>query len=426
MALPYVYLLGKEISNRRVALIAFTFAGFAYWTNVVARAGMRLPFYMFFSAALIYHLLRGLHRGDRNHFIMAGIFLGLSFYGYSADRVLPLLVIVAIGLFIVHRQSRGFRKQTAWQTIVLALFAFIVFLPLFHYILYDPTGFSQRMMSRMSGTEQPLPGPAFLIFLDNLWQALRMFSWSGGVVWGVSIPNNPILGTVTGGIFYLGVALVLLRYLRNQNWMDIFLILAIPVLMLPSIMALAFPSENPSLYRTGGAMVPVFLLIGIALDSIMTTFEHSLRRPWGRALAWGTLAVLTLLAARQDYQWVFDKYYQQYRQSAWNYSEMGDVIQSFSRTIGSPDTAWVMGYPHWADTRLVAIEAGYPQRDYAMFVDGLENTITDRRPKLFLLNPQDQEAKEALPRFYPDGWFRTYESSVDYKDFVLFFAPPSE
>jgi hypothetical protein len=265
-----------------------------------------------------------------------------------------------------------------------------------------------------------------VIFLDNLWRALRMFSWTAGVVWGVSIPDYPALGVVAGGLFYLGVALALLRYLREQHWLDLFLLLAIPLLMLPSILSLAFPAENPNLYRTGGAMVPVFLLVGLALDSLMNSLEARLRHPWGARLAWGLLALLLAWSALQDYELVFHTYEQQYRQSAWNYSEMGTVIHSFSETIGSPDTAWVMGYPHWADTRLVAIEAGYPQRDYAMFVDGLENTLADPRPKLFLVNLQDQDARQALPQFYPEGWFQTYESSVESKDFLLFFAPPSD
>jgi hypothetical protein len=61
-----------------------------------------------------------------------------------------------------------------------------------------------------------------------------------------------------------------------------------------------------------------------------------------------------------------------------------------------------------------------------MFVDGLENTLADPRPKLFLVNLQDQDARQALPQFYPEGWFQTYESSVESKDFLLFFAPPSD
>lgn len=426
LSLPFVYLLGKEMGNRRVGLLAFTFAGIAYWTNVVSRAGMRLPFYFLFTAATLYFLIRGMRTSNRNDFILAGLSLGLGFYGYSADRVLPLVVILAIGLYFIHRQSIGQRQQVLGWTLVLVLISFVVFLPLLRYITQDPTGFGYRMFSRMGTMEQPLPGPAIEIFLDNLWRALIMFSWSGGVVWGVSIPDYPVLGVVSGALFYLGAVLVFLCYLRRRYWLDLFLLVSIPVLMLPSIMALAFPSENPNLYRTGGAMVPVFLMVGIALDGLMNSLQSRLGFAWGPKAAWGLAILLLAWAAQQDYDLVFRKYYQQYANSAQNTSEMGRVIRDFSNTIGSPDSVWVMGYPHWADTRLVAINAGNPQRDYAMFVEILVSTLSDPEAKLFLIHPQDQPAIDALSRLYPQGWLREHHAKIENRDFLVYFVPPRE
>jgi hypothetical protein len=83
-----------------------------------------------------------------------------------------------------------------------------------------------------------------------------------------------------------------------------------------------------------------------------------------------------------------------------------------------------MGAPHWADTRLVAITAGYPQREYAMFVDQLESTTQNPGPKLFLVKPDDGEAIDALSKTYPSGWFQVYTSEVESKDFLMFFVPP--
>jgi len=424
LALPFVYLAGKEIANRRVGLIALTFSGIAYWTNVVSRAGMRLPFYFLFTAATLYYLFRGIRTGSRNSFIVSGLFLGLSAYGYSADRILPIVVVAAVGLYLLHRQSKGVRKQTIWQTLLLALMAVVVFLPLLRYWIFDPNGFSGRMLSRMGGAEQPIPGSAIATFFNNLWRALAMFSGSNGVVWGVSIPDYPALNIVAGGLFYLGVFLIFIRYIHKRHWLDLFLLLSIPLLMLPSILSLAFPVENPNLYRTGGAVVPVFILIGIALDSLMTSLETRLERSWGRGLAWTLLLLLLAWSAIQDYDLVFDKFYRQYRLSAWNYTEMGNAIRTFSETSGSPETAWLMGYPHWADARLVAINAGNPEREYAMFVDQLESTKEYPQAKLFILHVNDSQALEALPQHYPEGWFQIYKSSVESKDFVMFFVPP--
>jgi hypothetical protein len=110
--------------------------------------------------------------------------------------------------------------------------------------------------------------------------------------------------------------------------------------------------------------------------------------------------------------------------ASWNSSEIGAIAKEFAETIGSPDTVWVMGYPHWVDTRLVALNAGFPGRDYELFVDELETTLPDTRAKLFILNKDDQAAAEALRQMYPQGWLSFYPSKTPTKEFRLFFVPP--
>lgn len=420
LALPFLYLIGKEVGNPRIGFLAFLLAGVAYWPNVVSRAAMRLPFYMLFTAALLYFLLRGIRTSQRRDFIWAGITLGLSFYGYSADRILPIVVLLALGLYLLHRQSTGKRQFVIIALLALILISLVLFLPLLRYIVANPDAFLYRTLTRMGDLERPLEQPAGIIFLSNLRRALAMFSWDDGEVWVVSIPGHPALGYISGGLFYLGAGLLLLRYLRHRHWLDLFLLLSIPALMLPSIMSLAFPNENPNLYRTGGAFVPVFLMAAIALDSLMT----SLTQRVNARFAWSLALVLLGLASIQDYDLVFNRYHEQYLRSAWNTSEMGQVSKDFIASVGSPDSVWVVGYAHWVDTRLVALQAGYPGRDFQIFVDQLPGTLTNPNAKLFILNKQDSAAIEALTNLYPQGWFKQYPAKLPEKEFLLFVAPP--
>jgi hypothetical protein len=426
LTLVFVYLLGVEIANRRVGFLAFLLAGIAYWPNVVARFGLRLPFYMLFTASTLYFLLRGIRSGQRNMFIYAGISLGLGIYGYTPDRLLPLLVLSAVGLYLIHRQSKGRRTFMLVSTLVVAVISFIIFLPLMRYIVAEPESFMFRTLTRMGSLERTLEAPAGLIFARNVGRALAMFSWDDGEIWPISIPHYPALSIVSGALFYMGAGLLLLRYLRKRHWLDLFLLLSIPLLQLPSTLALAFPAENPNLYRTGGAMVPVFLMAGLALDGLMTGLASRLAPRPGRTLAWGVALLLLFTNAGQDYNLVFGQFYEQYLQSSWNTSEMGAVARTFAETIGSPDTIWVMGFPYWVDTRLVAINAGYPGRNYELFVDKLPSTQADGRPKMFIINPQDQVAIIALKQLYPQGWLEAYTSKVPTKDFLIFFVPPAQ
>ncbi|MDI6694597.1 MAG: glycosyltransferase family 39 protein [Anaerolineales bacterium] len=423
-ALPFLFGLGIELGGRRVAWLATLLAGVAYWPNVVSRFGLRLPFYFLFTAATLYYLARGLRTGKRNDFILAGAALGIGLYGYTPDRILPLVTVIAFGLYLLHHRSTTRLRFVVVSLLAVVAVSLALFLPMLRYGMAQPDAFLFRTLSRIGDVERPLEAPAAWIFLKNTWRALGMFSVDNGEIWPISIPHRPALGVIAGGLFYLGAAALLIRYIKRRNWLDLFLLISIPLLQIPSTLALAFPAENPNLYRAGGAMIPVFLMAGFALDGLINSIQAGTKTPEGARLAWALAVLLLGLAAVQDYQLVFDDYYQQYRMASWNSSEIGAIAKEFAETIGSPDTVWVMGYPHWVDTRLVALNAGFPGRDYELFVQELETTLPDTRAKLFILNKDDQAAADALRQMYPQGWLSFYPSKTPTKDFRLFFVPP--
>ena len=424
LALPFLYLLGKELGNRRVGLFAMLFAGIAYWPNVISRVGLRFPLYPLFVAPTLYYLIRGLRTSNRNDFILAGLALGIGLHGYTPIRILPLVVLVAVGLYLLHPQARGKRLQTISGLLVLVLVALILFLPLLRFALEYPTLFDLRAFSRLGTTERPLPGSAFLIFLKNLWNASTMYFWSDGQIWVHSVTNSPALDIISAALYYIGVVLLLVRYIRRRTWQDLFLLLSIPLLMLPSILSLAFPDENPALNRAAGAIIPVFLIIAIALDGLMSAMEKRVPSRAGSTLAWGMAVILIFFAALGNYDLVFVQYQRAYELSSWNTSEMGKIVHDFGGVYGSTDTAYVVPYPYWVDTRLVGMNAGDPTRDYAIPPDQIAITLNDPRPKMFLVNPEDQTNLDLLRQLFPQGNVSTYASKVE-KNFYIYMVPPA-
>jgi hypothetical protein len=423
LTLVYTYLLGKEIGGKRVAFFALLFAGIAYWPNLISRVGLRFPLYPLFVAPVLYYLLRGLRERNRNDFILSGIFLGLGLHGYTTIRILPLVILVGIGLFLIHRQSKGARKDALIWLAVLALVALFIFLPLLRFAIENPEMFTFRSFSRLGTVERELPGPAAQVFLSNLWRAVTMFVWDDGQIWVTSVTNRPALDVVSGALFIIGVLLVLLRYIKKRNWVDLFLLLSIPLLLLPSVLSLAFPAENPSLNRMAGAAVPVFLIVALSLDALLGAVERGLGRPAGKRSAYGLALILLLISSAQNYDLVFNQYQSAYAASAWNTSEMGEVIREFSTSTGTPDTAWVVAFPHWVDTRLVGINAGYPIKDYAIWIDRIGETVSDPRAKLYLVKPDDEEAIQSLMAIYPLGSLQLYSSQTANHDFYMFLVP---
>lgn len=442
LTLPYIYLLGKEVGGPRVGLLALVLTGIGYWPNVISRVGLRFPLYPMFVAPTLYYLIRGLRTRERNDFILAGLFLGVGLHGYSPIRILPLVVMIAIGLYLLHPQSRGARKDALLWLMLLGLTALMVFLPLLRYSLDNPQPFAYRAFSRLGSIEQPLPGPASQLFFSNLGNAMRMFNDDNGEIWVHSVTHRPALDVVSAALFLMGILLTLVRYLRSRFWLDLFLLLSILLLALPSILSLAFPGENPALNRAGAAYIPAFLLAAMALDGLLTAVgrgvaiglgngEQDTRSGKMRAVsAWGLGLLLLSLSAFQNYDLVFRQYAQQFDAQSWNSSEMGAVIKQFGATYGSTDTSWIVPFPHWVDTRLPGVWAGIPNRDFAMWRENLPNTVELSGPKLFLVKANlerpednDQATLDALKALYPQGRLELHPSRVAGHEFWVYFVP---
>jgi hypothetical protein len=426
LTLFFIYLTGKEFGNRWVGLGAALFAGIAYWPLLFTRLALRIPYYPLFVGPVLYFMLRGLRRKRINDILWAGLSLGLGLHGYTPYRIVPILVVIGMLIYTLHQSEKKRWLESLFVLSLIAFISLVVFIPLLRYWLTNPEMFGYRAFSRLTGMEVGFQQHPLLIFLENFWKASLMFFWDNGVIWAHSIPGRPALEVVSGALYFLGILGLLIRYFRQRSWMDLFLLVSIPMLLMPSILSLAYPGENPSLNRTAGAVVPVFVVIGLGLEATLRTLKEGLGGKIGQVVMVGILAVLLIWSANNNFNLVFDQYYRIYRASSWNTSEIGRIAKFFIQSLGSPDSTYVVGYPHWIDSRLVAINAGYPGRDFAIFPEQIPETASDPDPKLFFLNVNDRANMQLLLETFENGIFSQHESEVENKDFVIFFVPPAQ
>jgi len=73
LTLPFIYLIGKDQSNKWGGLVAFLLAGIGYWPNVISRVGLRYSLYPLFTAPVLYFLIRGLRTRDSNFLLISGL-----------------------------------------------------------------------------------------------------------------------------------------------------------------------------------------------------------------------------------------------------------------------------------------------------------------------------------------------------------------
>ena len=177
----------------------------------------------------------------------------------------------------------------------------------------------------------------------------------------------------------------------------------------------------------GGAYVPVFILVAIAVESFIAAIGRGHVRV---GIAAGLAVMLVVLSGLQNYDLVFRQYYQSFRFQAWNTTDMGVVIKQFEEKYGNTDTVWIVPYPHWVDTRLPGMWAGIPNRDFAMWRDKLSGTVQFPGPKLFMVkanlessDSNDQETLDVLRELYPQGSLELHDSDLPGRDFWIFSVP---
>jgi 4-amino-4-deoxy-L-arabinose transferase-like glycosyltransferase len=416
VTLPLVFALGREVGGRATGLAGMALAAVGHWPDLVSRTGFSDGWYPPFAAAALLLLVRGIRRTSRADFVGAGIVTGLAIQTTSMARSLVVLAVVLVAAVWIPATPEQRRRLAAGLALALVMTA-VTGLPT---LIADrsPPGDAGALWwlgaARGSIDHGVAPGLA-----ARVGRTLVMPLWSDGPLWIHGGGQRPALDRAAAACFVLGIALtaVVAVHRRRANT-AILLVLAMPLLMLPAILAPLDPELAPSPVRGCGALPAVFVLAGLGLATVAGAVRRSLAAPVGRRLGAATAIALLAASALAGRTVVHGSFAVSWDRSAWNASEMGSVVRA-AITLGVPeDRAWVVPYPHWVDTRLVGAEAGLPGVDLAH--DPMTVATTAGRPgaKLFLVHPDDHRTVRALRRRLPAAAVARQPSRVDGKEYL--------
>jgi hypothetical protein len=427
LALPGVYLLGRELFGRWVGLWATLFTAVATWPVILSRIGLRFPFAPAATAWSLLYLLRGRRDGRRNDFLLLGLWLGIGLHGYTAFRAMPLAVLACWSVYLLRPSSpkAALRPSSFVRNALLTvLIALVVFIPLGRFALEHPDDFWRRSVSRMADPNQPTPDGVPLTFLKNLWNLALMFHWKGDDVWVNTLADAPVLDPLLGGLLVLGLVIALWRGLRLRDPIAPLLLVAGAILLLPSALSLAYPIENPSVVRSAGAIPAVMVIAALPIGLGLERGSMTLRGWRRRLLILGGL-VLAIAVIAINYQRYFGDYWQQYQRRALNTTEVAAAIHGFGDSGGDLANAWIVAWPYWLDTRGAGIELGDPTwNNVILNVAELDTHVAGPRPRYYVLHPADAQALARLQELFPLGWSSLYISERPSGNFVRFYVPP--
>ena len=420
-----VYLLGRELAGEDVALLAAFFASVMQWVESITRIALRFPYVTIATAFALWAIIRALRTGRRADYLFAGLIFGAGFYGYTAYRVMPLVVVVAAAFKFLFERPRSWRAWRQWifNLMVFAWLAAIVFVPLARYWHDRPQMFWYRSATRIEGDYGVTPHDVGITLVNNTLRALGMFNVVGDEVWTNTLPNKPTLDQVGGAFLLLGVMAALYRLFKRRDWPLLMAILCGVVLLAPSILSVAFPKENPSVVRTAGAIPVVAVIVGLGFNVV----TQSAKRVGGRWLAAPLLAALLTTTTVINYQRYFRDYDRSYQLSSQNSSEMAEAMRGFIVTGGDLKHIVIRAWPYWVDTRALALLMGdISWQDTNVVIDKVNDLARlrdDPAPQMYLLHPDDQQGLGVLKATFPQGYLTRYRSRIPGHDFVLFHVP---
>jgi alpha-D-ribose 1-methylphosphonate 5-triphosphate synthase subunit PhnG len=405
LTVPVVYAWGKELCDREVGLVAAIMLAVSHWHVTLTRVGYRAAVLPPVLALMWLFFSRALRTGSRVAYALAGLFLGLVFYTYNAAMVVPLLVV----LLLVSEALAGGGRRLAAQGPGLALLAMTaawVLIPLARYVADDPYQYTYRVATRLTDLEQPLPADLVGTLWRNACRALAMFTYEGDAVFVTNVAFLRQLGYVPAVGFALGIGCCLWRWRDGGGA----LLGGLGVMLLPSMLALAFPQEVPSAVRAIGALPVAMLLAAVGLVQVRRTVagaglssfipSAAMHRLGKAALAIGAAAVVgaearaTGVAYFRDYVW---------QQPDHNYSislEMARTIAAF----GDAGRAYILTAPYWYDGNAVRAQLGrapaHWDLELAELVPGQPPLDGQPGQTLVIVHPRDAAALEALRAAY--------------------------
>ena len=434
LMLPAIFLLAREVFDTRTALTATLFAAVASWGVITARYGLRYPLAPCAVAWTMYFLVRGLRRNERNSMLAAGVWVGIGLQGYTAYRfmivVAPLIVLTWVGWTWLRKRPAHSRASIANGLLALVM-AILVLMPLLRYGVEHPGELFYRTATRLSSEEQPIPGNPITIFVDNVKNVLLMFNVTRDNVWVADLPDRPAMDDVMGGLLVIGVAGALAASIKQRSIWPVLILGSGVLMLLPSALSIAFPDENPSVVRTGGALPMLMIVCAVVPGNLLFSQRFARASFFRPIMTWAIELVICGAVIVVNFQRVFVDYPAQYCPQAQNASDIAHEMDAWvaegpERPGGhSRSNAWIIGYPYWVDSRAVGVWIGdinFPNTAGAAV--GLQDAASvdlHGQPGWFVLNEQDTETLQALKRKYPEGQAKMVTGSrCDVKRFIIY------
>lgn len=417
-----LYLLGREIYNRQVAIVAATFLAFFPYHVHFSRVGVNNIMDCLFVTLMLWFLFRAVRRGNFRDYVWVGFATGMAIYSYVGSRLVIALAVASF-LYIIIR-TKGYLRAYWQQLIMFLLGTVFVIAPIGYYFLKFPGNFMTRIGQEnifLSGwlmrEAQRAEKSIVAIFVEQASKTLAVFvaKEAHGNFFNSPEPYLTILGSF---FFLIGMGYLIQQFFKPRNFslmMWFWSVVILGGILTPS------PPANARMIMSSPAIA---LIVALGVWRISEILRHlSVKERWVK----GMVIVVIAIIATQNTFFYFVTYRQgHYFQDA--NSELAMEVGLELQQLGPEYDFYLLGVPR--------VFAGFPTIVFLApdnekidlredFFDQIKRTPEEGQ--FFVAIPENLSDLETIAHEYSGGTWSEMPRKT--KSEVLYYAytlPPTQ
>ncbi len=253
-----VYLLARVLFERRTALIAAGLTVGMTWHINYSRVAFLAMWSVMLDALAAALFVLALRRRSVFLYAAAGLTAGIAIHFYYSSRLLPPILAVVVVYRLIAERGR-FIKLHGLGLVVCALGFLLAAAPIGEYALLHPQEFSARTET-VSVFKEVEQAKSWDPLINSAKAHLLMFNFHGDNNGRHNWTGRPMLDSVTGALFILGLAIAVTRL---RHWSYAMVLAWVPIMLLGGTLSLSW--EAPQSHRAVEEVTAVAILAALPL-----------------------------------------------------------------------------------------------------------------------------------------------------------------
>jgi hypothetical protein len=403
----FLYLLARELFDRRVAIIAAAFLSTFPYHLQFSRVGVMTIQDPLVVSLTLWLVVRAARRPSMAAFLWAGIATGLTFYTYVGGRLVLVLAFAAV--FFVAILQRGYLKTNLRPLAVYLLATAVTIAPMAVFFAVHVQDFFSRynqvaiVPSGWLAAELAQPGKTLWGVMLNQFAAttLAYIGWNtGGNFYNSPQPYLTIVGSL---FFLIGMGVVI------QRWRQPASLIMLSWFWLVVFVGGVLTITPPASTRIVMTIPALAIFVAIGIIQLLDVLAH-FRVTWPVRRLIAALVVIGLVLHGAYY------YFGPYRAGAFFDDANGEVAMHVAQRLAKlgPDYTLVMiGAPRmFSDFPTIPFVAPGSRRADIVPEEAESAELTGLLPTYLVATPNNLAALQAVAWRYPGGAWETVPSQT--------------